>query len=84
MAGPRKVSQEQYDKLRASMEDKYGYDKMSDADKDRFDTEFDKSVVVGDKPGSTDNDDEMDNDLGRGIEPGNGKDRDDDDDEIDL
>ena len=46
MAEPRKISQEQYDRLRSSMEERYGYDKMSDADKARFDEEFDKTVTV--------------------------------------
>ena len=33
MAGPRKVSKEQYDEFRSKMEEKYGYDEMSDEEK---------------------------------------------------
>ncbi len=45
MAEPRKISQEQYNKLRSAVERNYNYDKMSDADKAMFDRVFDETVV---------------------------------------
>lgn len=57
MAGPKKVSQEEYDKIRSNLEEKYGYDEMSDEKKAAFDSEIDKAMVVDNK--NDNNDDDM-------------------------
>ena len=46
MAPPRKISQEQYEQLRSTIEKNYGYDKMSEADRAVFDRIFDETVVA--------------------------------------
>ena len=56
--GPKKVSQEEYDKFRDKMEKKYGYDKMSDEEKERFDATIDKVAVVDKKTDADNNDEE--------------------------
>ena len=48
MAGPRKVTREEYDEFRSRMEEKYGYEGMSDEEKKDFDEKIDKVAVVGD------------------------------------
>ncbi len=57
MAGPKKVSQEEYDEFRSRMEDKYGYEDMSDEEKADFDAKIDQVAVVGNKTDNTDNTD---------------------------
>jgi hypothetical protein len=82
MAEPRKVSQEEYDDFRSRMEDKYGYEDMSDEEKADFDAKIDQVAVVGDK---TDNTDDTDDDDGMDRErelDHSGKVRDDDDEYI--
>lgn len=73
MAEPNKISQEEYNEFRSRMEDKYGYEDMSDEEKADFDTKIDQVAVVGDKTDTTDDDDEIE--LER---DGPEKDRDDD------
>lgn len=60
MAEPKKVSQEEYDEFRSRMEDKYGYEDMSDEEKADFDAKIDQVAVVGDKTDKTDNTDSTD------------------------
>lgn len=60
MAGPKKVTQEEYDELRSKMEEKYNYDEMSDEEKERFDSTMDQVAVVGDKTDETDEGDAAD------------------------
>lgn len=60
MAGPKKVTQEEYDELRSKMEEKYNYDEMSDEEKERFDSTMDQVAVVGDKMDETDEGDATD------------------------
>lgn len=60
MAGPKKVTQEEYDELRSKMEEKYNYDEMSDEEKERFDSTMDQVAVVGDKTDETDEGDATD------------------------
>ncbi|WKY49028.1 hypothetical protein Q5O24_06870 [Eubacteriaceae bacterium ES3] len=60
MAGPKKVTQEEYDELRSKMEEKYDYDEMSDEEKERFDATMDQVAVVGDKTDETDESDATD------------------------
>ena len=60
MAGPKKISQEEYDEFRSNMEEKYNYDEMSDEEKARFDESIDRVAVVGDKTDETDEDDPAD------------------------
>ena len=84
MAGPKKVSQEEYYEFRSRMEDKYGYEDMSDEEKADFDAKIDQVAVVGDKTDKTDTtdttDDEDTDDEERERELDHpGKDRDDDD-----
>ena len=62
MAGPKKLSQEEYDKLRGNLEDKYDYDNMSDEEKERFNDTMDKVAVVDDKKDTTDKPDSDDGD----------------------
>lgn len=57
MAEPKKVSQEEYDEFRSRMEDKYGYEDMSDEEKADFDAKIDQVAVVGDKTDNTDSTD---------------------------
>ena len=57
MAGPKKVSQEEYDEFRSRMEDKYGYEDMSDEEKADFDAKIDQVAVVGNKTDNTENTD---------------------------
>ena len=78
MAGPKKVSQEEYDRLRSTMEDKYHYEELSDEDKERFDTEFDNTVTVDD---NVDDDDMEEVDKGE-FDDGHPHGRDDDDEDI--
>ncbi len=58
MAEPKKVSQEDYDEFRSRMEDKYGYEDMSDEEKADFDAKIDQVAVVSDKTDNTDNTDD--------------------------
>ena len=76
MPEPKKVSQEEYDEFRSRMENKYGYEDMSDEEKANFDEKIDQVAVVGDKTDNTDNtdDDERERELDHP-----GQDRDDDD-----
>lgn len=60
MAGPKKVTQEEYDELRSKLEDKYNYDEMSDEEKERFDATMDQVAVVGDKTDEADEGDAAD------------------------
>lgn len=60
MAGPKKVTQEEYDEFRSRMEDKYDYENMSDEEKADFDKKIDQVAVVGDKTDKTDNTDSTD------------------------
>ncbi len=60
MAGPKKVTQEEYDEFRSKMEEKYNYDEMSDEEKKRFDSTIDQVAVVGDKTDKTDESDATD------------------------
>ncbi len=76
MAGPKKVSQEEYDHLRSHMEDRYKYEELSDEDKARFDEEFDKTIVVDD---NVDDDDTEEVEKGE-FEDGHPHERDDDED----
>lgn len=78
MAGPKKVSKEEYDEFRSRMETKYGYDEMSDEEKADFDAKIDQVAVVGDK---TDAGDEDESDHGDTPDRG-GPSRDDDDEDI--
>lgn len=79
MADPKKVSQEEYDEFRTRMEEKYGYDDMSDEEKADFDQKIDQVAVVGDKTDKTDNTDNADDaERERELEPP-GKNREDDD-----
>lgn len=59
MAGPKKVTQEEYDELRSKMEEKYNYDEMSDEEKERFDSTMDQVAVVGDKTDDAADDEEV-------------------------
>lgn len=83
MAGPRKISQEEYDALRSTMEEKYNYSEMSDEKKALFDAEFDKIAVPDKKTDTTDAADDTEDvetdRQGREIERGNSRSRDDDD-----
>ena len=60
MAGPQKVSQEEYDEFRSRMEDKYGYEDMSDEEKADFDSKIEQVATVGDKTDKTDDSDNTD------------------------
>ncbi len=79
MAGPKKVSQEEYDEFRSRMEDKYGYEDMSDEEKADFDAKIDQVAVVGDKTDKTDNTDNTDDEERERELDHPGQDRDDDD-----
>lgn len=76
MADPKKVSQEEYDEFRSRMEDKYGYEDMSDEEKADFDAKIDQVAVVGDKTDKTDTTDTTDEERERELDHP-GKDRDD-------
>jgi hypothetical protein len=78
MAGPKKVSQEEYDEFRSRMEDKYGYEDMSDEEKADFDAKIDQVAVVGDKTDKTDNTDNTDDEERERELDHPGQDRDDD------
>jgi len=80
MAEPRKVSKEEYDEFRSRMEDKYGYDDMSDEEKADFDAKIDQVAVVDDKTDKTDADDGEEAEKGE-IDDGHPK-RDDDDEHV--
>lgn len=80
MAGPKKVTQEEYDGLRSKMEEKYNYDEMSDEEKERFDSEMDQIVVVGDKTDETDATDDEEVEKGE-FEDGHPQNHEIDDDE---
>ena len=79
MAGPKKVSQEEYDEFRSRMEDKYGYEDMSDEEKADFDAKIDQVAVVGDKTDKTDTTDTTDDEERERERDHPGKGRDDDD-----
>ncbi len=81
MAGPKKVSQEEYDEFRSRMEDKYGYEDMSDEEKADFDSKIDQVAVVGDKTDNTDETDTTDDEeIEKGeFDDGHPQSRDDDD-----
>ena len=66
MAGPQKVSQEEYDEFRSRMEDKYGYEDMSDEEKADFDSKIEQVAAVGDKTDKTDDARERELDHPRG------------------
>ena len=78
MAGPRKVSQEEYDTIRSNLEKNYHYDEMSDEKKAQFDAEIDKAMVVDKK---TDSDDDDVVEKGE-LDDGHPHERDDDDENI--
>lgn len=69
MAGPRKVSQEEYDEFRSRMEEMYGYDDMSEEEKETFDRKIDQVAVVDQK---THSDDETEDDEVERGERGGG------------
>lgn len=46
MAGPRYVTREKYDKIRAYLEDKYHYDTLPDERKALFDAAFNRTITV--------------------------------------
>lgn len=67
MAGPRKVTREEYDEFRSRMEEKYGYEGMSDEEKKDFDEKIDKVAVVGEKTENADDTgDNEDDELEKG------------------
>ena len=78
MAEPKKVSQEEYDEFRSRMEDKYGYEDMSDEEKADFDAKIDQVAVVGDKTYKTDTTDTDGEERERELDHPR-QDRDDDD-----
>ena len=82
MAGPKKVTQEEYNEFRSRMEDKYGYDDMSDEEKEDFDNKIDQIAVVGDKNDKTDNTDANDGDERERERDYPNKGREDDDENI--
>ena len=83
MAGPKKVTQEEYDELRSKMEEKYNYDEMSDEEKERFDFIMEQVAVVGDKTDEGDATDDEEIEKGE-FEDGHpqGNEIDDDDENI--
>lgn len=46
MPGPRTVTREEYDKIRAALERKYDYANLPEEKKADFDAEFDKTITV--------------------------------------
>ena len=69
MAGPRIVPQEEYDEFRSRMEEMYGYDDMSEEEKETFDRKIDQVAVVDQK---THSDDETEDDEVERGERGGG------------
>lgn len=83
MAGPQKLSKEEYSDFRSKMEEKYGYDEMSDEEKERFNDTMDKVAVEDtDKNDKTDNTDDGDEPEGRQEREIPHKERDDEDENI--
>ena len=80
MAGPQKMTQEEYDDFRSKMEEKYGYDDMSDEEKERFDKTMDQVAVVDENEDTEDV--EETEDLDRDEREIEHKGRDDDDENI--
>ena len=62
MDDPQKVSQEEYDEFRSRMEEKYGYEDMSEEEKADFDAKLDQVAVVEGKQDKTDADEADDGD----------------------
>lgn len=58
MAPQRKISQEEYDEFRSRMEEKYGYEDMTDEEKAEFDAKLDQVAVVDKKTDTTDTTDD--------------------------
>ena len=81
MSGPKKVTQEEYNEFRSRMEDKYGYEDMSDEEKAEFDSKIDQVAVVGDKNDKTDATDDEEAEKGE-FDDGHPHERDDDDEDI--
>lgn len=54
MAGPKKVTQEEYDKIVNPLKERHSYNEMSDEKKAQFDEEIDKALVVDKKSESDD------------------------------
>lgn len=81
MAGSEKVSQEEYDEFRSRMEDKYGYEDMSDAEKADFDAKIDQVAVIDGKTDKSDAADTTDDEERERELDHSGKDQDDDDNE---
>lgn len=79
MAGSEKVSQEEYDEFRSRMEDKYGYEDMSDAEKADFDAKIDQVAVIDGKTDKSDAADTTDDEERERELDHSGKDQDDDD-----
>lgn len=77
MATPRKITQDEYDEFRSRMEEKYGYEDMSDEEKAEFDEKLDQVAVV---EGNADNSD--DDVIERGERDGGRPPRDDDDERV--
>jgi hypothetical protein len=63
MAGPQKMTQEEYDDFRSKMEEKYGYDDMSDEEKERFDKTMDQVAVVDENKDAEDTENTEDDDM---------------------
>jgi len=63
MVGPKKVTQEVYDKFRSNMEKKYNYDEMSDEQKQAFNEKLDEIVGTEDSG----EDDPGDNEIGAKV-----------------
>ena len=81
MAGPKKVSQEEYNEFRSRMEDKYGYEDMSDEEKAEFDSKIDQVAVVGDKNDKTDATDDEEAEKGE-FDDGHPQEREDDEEDV--
>lgn len=77
----KKVTQEEYDNLRGKYEEKYGYDNMSDEQKEQFDKTFNDIVTVDDNADDTEEEDNIDKGQEREIGD-NRHSRDDDDEDI--
>lgn len=54
MAGPKKLTQKEYDAIRSDYEKRYGYDSRSDEEKEAFDKKFDEHYQVEKKDSSGD------------------------------
>lgn len=74
-----KVSQEEYDKLKAKYREERHYDEMSDEDKEKFDKGFDEVVQVKDSDDTDEDDQENTEEKELEKESGNEKEKDDDD-----